>query len=84
MGLAGGEDDDFFQTKTARLGYFAYRPSPDYVGEDSFSYTVRSETAKLMAAISMTAVMGIVIFLFFGWLANRVTSSWRSDSASGR
>ena len=47
VGLAGGEDDDFFQTKTARLGYFAYRPAPDYVGEDSFTYTVHSETSGL-------------------------------------
>src|SRR5688572_18333047 len=41
VGLAGGGDDaDFFKTKTSRLGYFAYRAQEGYSGEDSFSYTV--------------------------------------------
>lgn len=49
VGLAGGGDEeDFFKTKTARLGYFAYRAHDDYEGEDSFSYTVRNETSGLV------------------------------------
>jgi len=47
VGLAGGEDADFFNNKTSRLGYFAYRPNDDYSGEDSFTYTVRNETSGL-------------------------------------
>lgn len=48
VGLAGGgEGEDFFQNKTSRLGYFAYRPNEGYVGEDSFTYTVRNETSGL-------------------------------------
>ncbi len=48
VGLAGGDDADFFRNKTSRLGYFAYRPNDDYSGEDSFSYTVRNETSGLV------------------------------------
>ena len=49
VGLAGGGDEvDFFKNKTAHLGYFAYRPQDDYVGEDSFNYTVRNETSGLV------------------------------------
>jgi hypothetical protein len=49
VGLAGGADeDDFYKNKTSRLGYFAYQPQADYVGEDSFSYTVRNETSGLV------------------------------------
>lgn len=48
VGLAGGEDADFFQNKTARLGYFAYKPTLGYAGEDSFTYTVRNETSGLV------------------------------------
>src|SRR4051812_21200437 len=49
VGLAGGGDDeDFFKNKTARLGYFAYRAQDDFVGDDSFAYTVRNETSGLM------------------------------------
>lgn len=49
VGLAGGADEsDFFKNKTSRLGYFAYRAQEDYVGEDSFSYSVRNETSGLV------------------------------------
>lgn len=49
VGLAGGDDErDFFNNKTARLGYFAYRPQDYYTGEDSFSYTVRNETSGMV------------------------------------
>jgi hypothetical protein len=49
VGLAGGgEEADFFKTKTSRLGYFAYRPGEGYAGEDSFAYTVRNETSGLV------------------------------------
>ncbi|WP_175414900.1 Ig-like domain-containing protein [Nibricoccus aquaticus] len=48
VGLAGGDDEDFFKNKTARLGYFAYQPPEGFVGEDSFTYTVRNETSGLV------------------------------------
>ena len=48
VGLAGGDDDaDFFQTKTSRIGYFAYRPDENFTGMDSFAYTVHNETSGL-------------------------------------
>ena len=48
VGLAGGDDADFFKNKTARLGYFAYQPQEGFAGEDSFAYTVRNETSGLL------------------------------------
>ncbi|HEX2862862.1 MAG TPA: Ig-like domain-containing protein [Lacunisphaera sp.] len=48
VGLAGGEDEDFFNNKTGRSGYFAYQPREGFVGEDSFTYTVRNETSGLV------------------------------------
>ncbi|MBI2498202.1 MAG: Ig-like domain-containing protein [Opitutae bacterium] len=48
VGLAGGEEEDYFQTKRGRVGYFAYEPRPGYLGEDSFTYTVRNETSGLV------------------------------------
>lgn len=50
VGLAGGGGDeaDFFKTKTSRLGYFAYQPDDDYEGEDSFAYSVRNEANGLV------------------------------------
>ncbi len=48
VGLAGGEEEDFYQNQQGRLGYFAYQPRAGYVGEDSFTYTVRNETSGLV------------------------------------
>jgi hypothetical protein len=49
VGLAGGADEDnFYNNKTSRLGYFAYQPKENYVGEDSFTYTVRNENSGLV------------------------------------
>jgi hypothetical protein len=48
VGLAGGENEDFYQNKQGRSGYFAYQPGPDFSGEDSFTYTVRNETSGLV------------------------------------
>jgi hypothetical protein len=48
VGLSGGSDEDFFKNHTARLDYFAYRPTEGYAGEDSFAYTVRNETSGLV------------------------------------
>ncbi|HEY4246690.1 MAG TPA: Ig-like domain-containing protein [Lacunisphaera sp.] len=49
VGMAGGDEGtDFFENKTSRLGYFAYRANTDYAGDDSFSYSVRNETTGLV------------------------------------
>lgn len=49
VGLAGGADeDDFYKNKTSRVGYFAYQPRADFVGEDSFDYTVRNENSGVV------------------------------------
>lgn len=48
VGLAGGDEEDFFNNKTGRSGYFAYQPREDYTGMDSFTYTVRNETSGLV------------------------------------
>ncbi len=47
-GLAGGDEADFFNNKTSRLGYFAYRPQEGYVGLDTFSYSVRNANSGLV------------------------------------
>ena len=47
VGLSG-DNEDFYANKTGRSGYFAYQPVEDYVGTDSFTYTVRNETSGLV------------------------------------
>ena len=48
VGLAGGDDAEFFNNKTSRQGYFVYQAEDNYEGDDSFSYTVRNETTGLV------------------------------------
>lgn len=48
VGLAGGEDEDFYKNKTGRSSYFAYQAEDGYVGEDAFTYTVRNENSGLV------------------------------------
>jgi hypothetical protein len=47
VGLASGDDSDFFKNKTSHLGYFAYRPQDGFEGRDSFAYSVRNEATGL-------------------------------------
>ena len=57
VGLAGGDDEDFFKNKTSHLGYFAYRPQDGYAGKDSFAYTVRNETSGLVFKNTVTVTV---------------------------
>jgi hypothetical protein len=47
VGLSG-DNEDFYANKTGRSGYFAYQPVEDYVGTDTFTYTVRNENSGLV------------------------------------
>jgi hypothetical protein len=89
VGLAGsGDEANFFNNKTARLGYFAYRPEGDYVGEDSFSYTVRNETSGLIfknkVAISVKAPPPVILQKFEVKAAREHTMDVRGVSLTTR
>src|SRR5688572_23080877 len=47
VGLAGG-GGDFVRDGSGRSSYFAYQPGGDYVGQDSFTDTVRNEDSGLV------------------------------------
>ncbi|MFT3867558.1 MAG: Ig-like domain-containing protein [Nibricoccus sp.] len=57
VGLAGGDDADFYNNATSRQGYFLYQANPDYEGTDSFSYSVRNETTGLVSKNTVTITM---------------------------
>lgn len=48
VGLAGGDSQDIFANKTARLGYFTYVPEGTFEGTDSFRYEVLNRTNGLV------------------------------------
>jgi hypothetical protein len=54
LGLAGGDDADFFSNKTSHQGYFVYRANDNFEGNDSFAYTVRNVTTGLVFTNKVT------------------------------
>ena len=54
LGLAGGDDADFFSNKTSHQGYFVYRATDNFEGGDSFAYTVRNVTTGLVFTNKVT------------------------------
>ena len=68
----------------AIVGEFFFKSGAIGIGSRIQLYTANGATDRLIAAILLTAVLGIIIFLFFGWLSSRVTRSWRADAASAR
>jgi NitT/TauT family transport system permease protein len=64
----------------AIVGEFFFKAGPEGIGRRIGQYTQRSETAKLIAAISLTAALGLTLFLLLSWLGNRVTRHWRAGT----
>ena len=68
LGLAGGDDADFFSNKTSHQGYFVYRATDNFEGNDSFAYTVRNVTTGLVftntVAITVKAPAPLVLDKF--------------------
>ncbi|MEK7424970.1 MAG: ABC transporter permease [Actinomycetota bacterium] len=68
----------------AIVGEFFFKSGEEGIGRRISQYTNRNETDKLIAAIILTGALGLVLFLLFGWLGNRITRSWRPQAgASG-
>jgi NitT/TauT family transport system permease protein len=65
----------------AIVGEFFFKQGPAGIGRKIFQYTQTSSTDKLIAAISMSAALGITLFLVFGVIADRSTRHWRPDAA---
>ncbi len=68
----------------AIVAEFFFGTGPKGLGRLISDYTQRNETAKVMAAVSLTAALGIVLFLLFGWLSNRLTRQWRTEALGAR
>jgi NitT/TauT family transport system permease protein len=68
----------------AIVGEFFFKSGPEGIGRRIGQYTQRSETNKLIGAVSLTAWLGLALFLLFGWLGNRTTRHWRSGAGSAR
>ena len=68
----------------AIVAEFFFGTGPKGLGRLISDYTQQNSTAKVMAAITFTAALGIALFLLFGWLSRRLTRHWRAADTFAR
>jgi NitT/TauT family transport system permease protein len=66
----------------AIVGDFFFRQGEPGIGILIDRYQSRLQSEQMVAAILLSSLLGIVVFWFFGFLAQRVVGSWH-ESASG-
>jgi NitT/TauT family transport system permease protein len=52
------------------------------IGQLLKRYSSRLEGEELLAAVIMSSALGVVVFLFFGWLQNLAIGKWHESSGS--
>ena len=60
----------------AIVGDFFFGKGDIGIGQLLKRYVARIEGEKLLAAVILSCVLGVAVFVFFGWLANRVAGKW--------
>lgn len=63
-------------------GFFFGRGERD-LGNRILLYSNRLRPAELIAAIILSALLGVVFFQFFGWLGRRLTRHWYQPAGQG-
>ena len=66
----------------AIVGDFFFRQGAPGIGILIDRYQSRLQSEQMVAAILLSSLLGIVVFWFFGFLAQRVVGSWH-ESAGG-
>jgi NitT/TauT family transport system permease protein len=60
----------------AIVGGFFFQRGPRDLGNRILLYSNRLRPAEMIAAVILSALLGVVFFQFFGWAGNRLTRSW--------
>ncbi len=60
----------------AIVGGFFFQRGPRDLGNRILLYSNRLRPAEMIAAVILSALLGVVFFQFFGWVGKRLTSSW--------
>lgn len=64
----------------AIVGDFYFGQGAVGIGQLLKRYAARIQGEQLLAAVIVSSALGVVVFAFFGWLANRVVGRWSTDS----
>jgi NitT/TauT family transport system permease protein len=66
----------------AVVGDFFFRQGEPGLGRLINLYQNSTEYEQMYGAVVMSAVLGIVVFMLFGWLGNRVVGNWHEKRSS--
>jgi NitT/TauT family transport system permease protein len=66
----------------AVVGDFYFRQGNPGIGAQIDVYRQRLYGPEMIAAIILTALFGLVVFIFFGWLGNRAIGKWHTTTRS--
>lgn len=66
----------------AVVGDFFFRQGEPGIGRLINTYQASSDESQLYGAVIVTAVFGISVFLFFGWLGRRVVGHWHETRSN--
>jgi NitT/TauT family transport system permease protein len=67
----------------AVVGDFFFGRGAVGIGQRINRYAANLQGEQLLAAVIMTAALGVTVFWTFGWLQNRVIGKWHDSSTSG-
>ncbi len=67
----------------AIVGDFFFRQGEPGIGTLLDVYRARLDQEALFGAVILSSLLGIVVFLFFGWLSRVATGSWHSERSGG-
>lgn len=66
----------------AIVGDFFFGQGPPGLGQVLKRATGNNESELLIAAVIVACLLGVVVFLFFGWLGRRVTGRWHASTGA--
>jgi NitT/TauT family transport system permease protein len=66
----------------AIVGDYFFGQGAAGIGQLLKRYSSRLEGEELLAAVIMSSALGVVVFLFFGWLQNIAIGKWHESSGS--
>ena len=61
---------------SAIVGDFFFKQAQPGLGTNMSVYTSLTEGEQLWANVLTAALLGIAVFVFFGWLSRRVVGRW--------
>jgi NitT/TauT family transport system permease protein len=67
----------------AVVGDFFFAQGEAGIGQLLKKYAVQLDGEQLLAAVVMTALLGVVVFWTFGWLQSRVIGKWHHATSAG-